>query len=467
MSKLFSIARKVFVWQQLGYVMTFVRSIVLMRLISPDAYGLFALATMASGYVGLLRAFDFRAPIIASKEKDPSLLSTQYLTETGLCGFNLLLGVVLSPWLVTQYGSVAVFAILALLLAEVVDGFSSTPLYLKERNLEFSFLTRARTLISVGSFVVCVIMAWKGFGLWALVTDRVLMGICMAIWVWGKTDWRPSWQWRSDQFRYLAGFGFVLFCCGMVGKVLFGFDLFMLGTYWNETVLGFYSRAMAMARLPMEVGSGFLSMMALAFYSQGRRDSEDSTAGHYAEMTFNIARSSMWMVGVMSLLFANMVPLVFGKRWEPMIPYFMALIPYAVVRPLFQNAAQCLVALHYQKFLLACFSGLSTVYAIALVACVGHDSIWIAWISGIILVAGYFLLEWRVKGTLGDWGWKKALSPFLLLASALIAGVCVRKIGLSYAQEIVLNVIVATIYSMVVFLEWKRASPQVLRSPTS
>ncbi len=456
MSRLKKLGRAVFLWQQLSYVLFFARSVVFMRLVAPETFGVFALATTLASYMAILRAFDFRAPLITAKELPDRLLSTQYGAETALCAMNFAVSLLLLPWLGGHYGGAVLGATFGLLLVDLVDASCSTPLYLAEREMSFPFISRARAIINIISFGVCALLAWQGFGLVALVVDRLLASLLLGLVMWYKTDWKLSFQWDRASFRYLAGFGGILFLCGMLGKVLFGFDLFMLGTYWSETELGFYSRAIAWARLPMEVGTGFLSMMALAFYSEGARDESRSPLLHYSEMTSNISRVSMWMTGLMAILFWDLVPWVFGARWEAITPHFWALIPYAVARPIYQNCMQLLVSLHEQRFILGVLVVQSALFVLLLMASVGHSPLWIGASSGLMLVLGYTVIERRVHRRLGGSPWRTFLLPLLMLLSVLALAGWFRFQSLNWKTSFALNTLLATLYSGAAFWEWRR-----------
>ncbi len=455
MSRLPQLGRKVFFWQQSSYVLFFARSILLMRLLPPETYGVFALAGTLASYISILRAFDFRTPVITAKDLSPGLLSTQFSIELGMCGLNLLVALALIPWLGASYNALILGVMFALLLADAMDATCSTPLYLAERDLQFPFITRAKAVVNLTSSLVCLVMAWMGCGVWALVADRAIISGMMVIVIWKSSSWKPSFGWCRGSFRYLAGFGGVLFCCGMLGKALFGFDLLMLGTFWDARELGLYSRAMAWARLPMDVGSGFLSLMALAFYSEGARASQSSALGNYREMTFNIGRSSMWMAGVMAILFQDLVPWIFGRQWTDLTPFFWALLPYAVARPILQNATQYLVSLQEKRSLLLIFSFVTLVDVLLILVCLGHSALWVGVVSGSVLLLGFILLEREIHSKLKASAWRVLIWPLVLLSVGMLGRWGVHAAGLSRPWSLAVNAGLALVYSAAAFGEWR------------
>jgi teichuronic acid exporter len=454
MSVLSDLGRRVFWWQQILYVLSFARAILLMKWIGPTDFGVFALATTLASYVGFLKAFDFRAPFIASKELNPQMLSTQFVTEIGISFVSLLALFGLSPWIQATHGEAVFLALLILLCVNVLEALYSTPLYLAERNLEFPVLTRWRAWINIFSFAVTVFMALRGFGVWSLVTDRVLNAGLLGILVWRRTSWKTAFRWDRESMLYFVRFGKVLFGCGLLGMVFFSFDLFMLGTFWTKEDTGLYSRAIAWGRLPMEIGAGFLSMMALAVYSAGARSSIQEVIRTHRELTFHIARITTWMAGLMAILIGDLVPLVFGQEWVGITPFFLILVPYAVARPLFQNSAQCLVALHEQWSFFKVLLVLSIAYAVGLFFSVGKSPLWVAYITSLLLVLGYLFIERQVIARLGASSWRTIFIPALLLLLAL-GGLWLIGSRVPTDLQLGAKIFWSALYSGIVFWEWK------------
>lgn len=465
MSQLRRLGSQVFWWQQCSQVLFVARSLILMRLLTPDVYGVFNFALMLGSYISVLRSFEFRQPIIATKELNPRLLSTQFGADVGICMINILICLAISPWIGGRYGQIVALVVLALLMADLTDAASGTPLYLAERDLEFPFIIRAKTIINLISIVITVILAWQGWGVWALVMDRAMVSGFMAVVIWSHTKWRYSWGWDRKSVVYLWSFCGLLFGVGMMGKIIFGFDIIVIGNYWNTTDQGYFSRAKIFSQYPMDLGSGFISMMALALYSSASRTSNESAAQSYRELTFNIGRISMWLAGVMAFLMADLVPFVFGHKWIPLTPIFIALLPYAIFRPLFQNAAQCITSLHEQKAFFFTILFLSPLYALGLLWLVHISMLWVALASGLVLLAGYVILEFRLQQRLGAHAWKTLMTPLLLLSAALAVFFRVQELGLSLPVRTGCDIALATVYTLAVLIEW-RAKAKKLIVPT-
>ncbi|MDD2708040.1 MAG: oligosaccharide flippase family protein [Verrucomicrobiae bacterium] len=453
-----SLASKVFWWQQAANVLTFGRSILLMCLISAEGYGTFALASVLLSYFSILRSFDFRAPVVTAPEAHQRLLRTQYAVETGLCLVNIVLFAIATPLLARWYQNSLLLVTGALLLADGVDGCAGTPLYLTERALEFPYLTRLKAMIGYFSFAICLVLAWFGWGAWALAVDRMVVSSLVALCIWRRKVWSPGFAFDRESFRYLLNFGGALFFAGLWGKILFGFDIFLVGTLLGETSAGFYSRAQVFARLPMDLGTGFLGLMALALYAAARRESNEQTYQRYEMMSANIARISMWMAGGIALALDQALPFLLkkkGQEWLPMVPIFWALLPYAVGRPLFQNAAQCITSLHEQRFFLLVVSVLSVIYGALLIWLVKVSILWTAAASGLVLIIGFFWLEHRLHRRLGGTSWRTALMPLLLLAAALALRLGLDRLSLDAAWKMTAIVILGLVYTAAAYGEWR------------
>lgn len=458
MQNLKKLGTNVFLWQQCSYFLSFGRSILLMRLLAPDVFGTFALAMTLASWISILRAFDFRTIVIASRDLKEGILENQYTAEVALCFLNLAVGFLLLPWLGLRYQTPVLVMMVCLLAVDCIDGLASTPTYLTERNLKFDFISRCKAVISFFSIVISLYMAWKGLGVWALFADRVITSTVMLVIMWRKTEWRASLAFSPEVLKGFIKFGGVLFIGANFGKILFGYDQFALGTFWNIESLGHYSRALVWARLPMDVGSGFLSLMALALYSAGIRNSAAQTAKTYDQLTFNIACITMWMTGMMALLLKDAVPILFGKSWDAMVPYFLMLIPYAVGRPLFQNASQCLTSLHQQNYFVVVAIILSFLELLLVTACIRFPPMWVGMASGIVMALGYLVLDRQVMRQLQISSWQIIIGPLSVLMTALLCYFLIERASMKTEARLASLVLVSILYTAIFYKIWSSRS---------
>jgi PST family polysaccharide transporter len=107
-------------------------------------------------------------------------------------------------------------------------------------------------LASVISTVVAILLAWKGFGYWALVWREVVRSVLLAAGMWICFPWIPGLPCRKTDVRGLLGFGVHLSAANISAAIGGGADRFLLGRFCGAGPVAMYRQAYQLLVLPME-----------------------------------------------------------------------------------------------------------------------------------------------------------------------------------------------------------------------
>ena len=84
------------------------------------------------------------------------------------------------------------------------------------REIDFKRQTWITLVGTCISGFVAAIMAYKGFGVWALVFQQVVTYFIRTILLWSTTSWIPRSGWSKESFRYLWGYGSKMLASGLL-----------------------------------------------------------------------------------------------------------------------------------------------------------------------------------------------------------------------------------------------------------
>lgn len=387
------IAPKVFVWQRANHLIYLVRNVVLARFILPGPFGDFAIALNLASYIAIFGTLEFRTGFFTTKELTPEQIRAQWSAEVALAVVTFLFGLALSPWLLTTRSPAVVIAILCLLAVSIVEAAFSTRLYLLEKDLQFPFLMKVYTAVNGVSFVACLALAMMGWGIGALVADRCVAAAIKWVVFRRRSEWRARFELKKEHLMHYWNSVSVLFLTGLLGKVLFGFDIYAIGKWIGSESSGLYSMAMKWALIPMELGAGFLAIMALSLYSKQVHDSPEKFRASYTEVTFHITRFCLGIAVLMTIFMKDFFAILYLGAWQGVPVIFAALVPYAIFRPLYQNVCQALQA---RKVLWPIFwvMLMQAVLAVASIAwAVPRGPVFVALAAGGALAFGHLTLE--------------------------------------------------------------------------
>lgn len=223
--------------------------------------------------------------------------------------------------MVFQPGSGIVLAVISLSL--FVDGSRVVHEAKFRRDFNYRALAIRNTTGALVSGVVGVWAAYAGFGVWALVAQRLVGAIVTAVVTWFSSDWRPSFVWSRADAREAMTDGAGLLGASMLkvmvqripelalglaqgplGVAIYGVGIRTYEALFQLTAFPLMSAAMSsFARLPdkKSLGKAYIS-----------------TIGFFSTFSFPI------FLGTAAIA-QDFVPLVFGAKWQVSSEVLLAL----------------------------------------------------------------------------------------------------------------------------------------------
>ena len=127
------------------------------------------------------------------------------------------------------------------------------------KQLKFKVIAVARIVTSIIALVITIIMAYKGFGVWALVAQNLIAAGIPAIIFWVYTKWKPSFVFSWLSFKELFSFGIFMFLTQLINRISTQIQNLFIGKFYDASVLGFFSKAQATERLASHTISDVMS----------------------------------------------------------------------------------------------------------------------------------------------------------------------------------------------------------------
>ena len=347
-----------------------VKTVILARLVPPEYFGIVAVGQAWTTYFSIFR-LDFRTVIVTWKDDSKHTLSVQFWLDNLLSWSGLLLAVGLywiAPHALFLVGEVPAnwlsavwIAVFVLLLLVGFEGLTSTPRYMLERRLRQDIIGRLTILHAVLGLIIAVVLAWRGYYLAAILADVAIPSVVVGLGVTFITRWRPAFVWDMKLARRLLEFGLTIWTAGLLGKIVFQLDDWLVGTVahtrskvWLSSGVfpaSFYSRAYTAGKMPMDVFAGMVGQIALPLYARSESQGRVTLQRSYRHLSWFLTRM-IFLSGVFALTATEeVVTIVLGDRWEPTIPLFRLMAGFVLLRPLYQNSWQLLIALRKEKLM--------------------------------------------------------------------------------------------------------------------
>jgi PST family polysaccharide transporter len=312
--------------------------IVLARLLLPSDYGLQSMVLSLTNFLFLFKDAGLSSAAVQREVLTHEQASTLFWINVGLGAALTILTAAMGPILVVFYKEPRLLWVtVASSSVFLFNGVASQHHALLDRSMRFA--TSAKIGIasaSVGA-AVAIIMAVRGYGYWALITQNIFIAIVDAAAVWIAMRWLPGRPQRSSGIRSMVRFGGTVSLNSIVVYFAYNTEKILLGRFWGAGALGIYGRAYQLANLPVQQLLAAVGTVAFPVLSRMQNDPERLRRSY---LKFHSVFVAITIPVVIScLVFADEIVLVlFGPRWNGVAVVLRLLAPtvfvFAVINPL-------------------------------------------------------------------------------------------------------------------------------------
>jgi PST family polysaccharide transporter len=443
-------------------LLDFAATVVLARILSPEDFGLVAIAASVVAIVEGLSAFDVNRALIRTRDDDRALYDTAW-TLSALRGLAAALVMLAVASLVADARVGAVLSVMA--LGPLVGGLANPRFVAFERDLVYSRLAALTLVARVASVAATLLVAVLYRSYWALVIGLLVGTATSTVLSYALRPYRPRPTLaRSSE---LAAFSGWLSLATVVTTLSMETDRIIVGGLLGIAEAGLYFMTVSVGALPTRELVSPLQRMLFPSFSD--LASERERLRRAAVESVNVLGSLSLAAGCGFALVANdFVPLALGGQWRPIVPLLVVLVPYLGLRATLSMALPCVMALGRTRLL----AGVSLAYAVV------HLPVFVAGTAlfglrgavGAIVTAGVlysYMNAWMLRRTLdvtlGEilGQLRRPLVAAVLMAAAVLAlGAASPPVFFSSEGSwisLVLKVAVgAAAYAAALFAQWHR-----------
>lgn len=298
-----------------GRVGQVVVGIVLARLLAPEDFGLFAVATVMYAVIVSCSELGVTVGIVRHPDQaarlGPTVTTLAWASAaalTGLCWW-------LAPVLATAMSAPGATGVIRLLsLALLIAGVTAVPAAVVQRDFRQDVRLVADTLNLVASTVVAVVGALTGHGAMALAGSRVAgNAVSAVVLVVLVREWyRPGWQ--PVVARESLRAGLPLAGASLLSFAVLNVDYVVVGHRWGPAVLGVYVLAFNLSSWPVTVFSTVARSVSLPTFARLRGDRARASAAYLRALQLLFAASALVSV-LFAVLARPLVSVVYGQVW--------------------------------------------------------------------------------------------------------------------------------------------------------
>ena len=165
---------------------------------------------------------------------------------------------------------------------------------------------------------VGIMMAYYGFGVWALVGLNLCSTFILIILFPVYSKWKPSFMFSMDSFRHLFGFGSNLMITGVYSVILNNISTICIGKYYRSQQLGFFTRASQFSELISTTSYEVISNVSFPVLSELQEDNS-RLVEVYRKSLFFTAMIVFPVMVLTALLAKPLIILLLTEKWLPCV----------------------------------------------------------------------------------------------------------------------------------------------------
>lgn len=299
----------------------FLLGIFVARLLTPADYGLIGMLTVFLAISQTLIDSGIGTALVRKLDRSQEDFSTAFyynLAVATLCAVTLFFS---SPCIADFFNQPLLSPIAKLSSVNLIIGaFGMVQSAQLTINLDFKKIAKLNFIVAVTSGLICLGLAYYGWGVWALVWQGILSNILRQVLLWTTSTWRPMLKFSKKSFHALFGFGNKLMFSGLLHTVYSEMTTIVIGKFYSPASLGNYSRGTSMATLPVNIITDTLGKVTFPILS--RIQNEDERLARVYRHYISLVMMGVSFAALLLVVIAKPLILVLlTEKWSSAVIY--------------------------------------------------------------------------------------------------------------------------------------------------
>ncbi|MBQ3559402.1 MAG: lipopolysaccharide biosynthesis protein [Agathobacter sp.] len=411
-----------FIWKfgerVLAQGISFIISLVLARILSPDDYGLIALVLVFITLANVFISSGFATALIQNKDADATDFSTNFYCSLVCAVIIYVLIYFASPYIALFYEREELIHVLRVFALQIPLGaYNSIQNAYVSRHMMFKKNFVSTVISTIISGALGIAMALSGFGVWALVAQSlsglIIGTIVLAIIV----PWHAELKFSFASAKRMLGYSSKLFLADLSGTFFNEVRSLIIGKVYTSADLAYYTKGQ---QIPTLITNNLSNTVMAVLFPALANESDDILR------VKNLTKRSLQLMSYITFpalfgLAAVMEPLIvflYTEKWSQSIPFAQLLCIGSAVSLLAIFPLQTLKAIGRSDIVLGLEIWKKPVYVLMLLISVNINVLAVA--AAMVLYDIYAMVvnmqQLKKPINYGAWEQLKDIMPQLLLS---------------------------------------------------
>lgn len=320
-------------------------TIVLSRLIAPEGHGIIAIVNIFISISEVFVTSGFGNALVQKKDADDLDFSSIFFFSLGVATVVYAILFICTPYIAKVYNNNLLIPLIRVMgLRILLSSFNTVQRAFVSKRLEFKKFFNATIIGTLISAVVGIGMAYKGFGVWALVGQYLSNNLINTFTLFLSIEWRPALRFSWERTKGLVSFGWKMLASSLLESVYANLRSMIIGVKFSETALAFYDKG---KHFPELIVNNVNSTIVSVFFPAISSIQDDKE--RVRTMTRRSIQVSSYVMAplVLGLLAVSdsMVRVLLTDVWLPCVPFLRIACLNCLLYPIHTANLQPVIAL--------------------------------------------------------------------------------------------------------------------------
>ena len=304
---------------------SFVISVILSRLLTPNDYGIVAMILIFINIANVFVTSGFSTALVQNKDADDVDFSTNFFCSLAMSIVVCIIMYFVAPVIANFYKLPELTLIIRVFSLRIpLSAFSAIQHAYVERYMLFKRYFYSTLTGTLFSGIIGIIFAYKGYGVWALIAQYFTNTILDIVVLLFTIEWRPKFVFSKKSALTMMDYGSKILLADLSGTFFNELRSLIIGKIYTSSDLAFYNKGNQLPNLiTINVTSSIMTVLFPAI--SNINDDSDRVVELTKKSTKIIAYIIMPMLLLMACISKSLIIILFTSKWIDVVPYIQIL----------------------------------------------------------------------------------------------------------------------------------------------
>jgi len=330
----------------------FIVSIILARLLLPSDYGAITMITVFIAISNTFIQSGFSTSLIQKQNADDLDFSSVFYASLIIAAMFYIALFFAAPAIANFYEMSIIKDVLRVLALTLFIGAINSVQNAKiSKDMKFKKLFISSIGAILFSGTVGVVMAYKGYGVWALVAQQIVNQVMSTIILWFTSGWKPKLMFSFQRLKGLISYGWKILCSGLIDTIYQNSYNLVVGKAFNSETLGLYNKGEQFPKLiSVNIDGAIGSVMLPAYAKEQEKKDKVKKMVRRAIVTSSLIIFPM-MFGLAAVA-SSVVEILLTSKWSGCVIFMQIMCLVYALYPINTANLQAIKALGKSNYYL-------------------------------------------------------------------------------------------------------------------